>query len=169
LNAVTPDELTRGLIAFWLARKLKIKHIVYHSVFKVEAFKDVPHFASKLAIENALREFDVPFTIIQPNYFYQNDASLKPVLMGAGIYSMPLGEPGISAVDVRDVAKAAVVALMTDGQSGKTYNVNGPEVLSGTRMASIWSNVLRKQVRYTGEDLNAFEAQMRQTHHYCRT
>jgi uncharacterized protein YbjT (DUF2867 family) len=104
----------------------------------------------------------VPFTIIRPNYFYQNDASLKPVLMGAGIYSMPLGEPGISAVDVRDVAKAAVVALMTDGHSGKTYNVNGPEVLSGTRMASIWSNVLRKQVRYTGEDLNAFEAQMRQ-------
>src|ERR1035438_2596405 len=49
LNAVVPDELTQGLIAYDLARKLKIKHIVYHSVFKVEHFKDVPHFASKLA------------------------------------------------------------------------------------------------------------------------
>src|SRR6202162_2711557 len=46
LNAVSPDELTQGLIAYDLARKLKLKHIVYHSVFRVDHFKDVPHFAS---------------------------------------------------------------------------------------------------------------------------
>jgi uncharacterized protein YbjT (DUF2867 family) len=52
------------MIAYDLARKLKLKHIAYHSVFRVDHFKDVPHFASKLAIENAIREFNVPFTII---------------------------------------------------------------------------------------------------------
>src|ERR1700735_251731 len=67
LNAVSPDELTQGLIAYDLAKKLKLKHIVYHSVFRVEHFKDVPHFASKLAMESAIREFDFPFTIIPPN------------------------------------------------------------------------------------------------------
>jgi hypothetical protein len=25
----------------------------------------------------AMREFDVPFTILRPNYFYQNDARLQ--------------------------------------------------------------------------------------------
>src|SRR6202790_159400 len=65
LNAVVPDELTQGLIAYDLAKKLKLKQIVYHSVFKVEDFKDVPHFASKLTIESALHEFDLPFTIIR--------------------------------------------------------------------------------------------------------
>ena len=84
LNAVSPDELTQGLIAYDLARKLKLKHIVYHSVFRVDHFKDVPHFASKLAIESALREFDLPFTIIRPNYFFQNDASLKDPLTKGG-------------------------------------------------------------------------------------
>lgn len=162
LNAVTPDELTQGLIAYGLARKLKIKHIVYHSVFKVDAFKDVPHFASKLAIENALRDFDVPFTIMRPNFFFQNDVGLKPVLLGAGIYPMPLGNPGLSAVDVRDIAEAAAIALTTEGHEGKTYNLNGREVLSGSRVASIWSKVLGKPVRYTGEDMDAFEGQMRQ-------
>src|SRR3984957_19189847 len=98
LNAVTPDELTQGLIAYDLAKKLNLKHIVYHSVFRVEHFKDVPHFASKLAIESALHEFDVPFTIIRPNYFFQNDASLKDPLTKADIYPMPLGTVGISAV-----------------------------------------------------------------------
>ena len=45
LNGVSADELTQGLIAYDLAKKLKIKHVVYHSVFKAEQFKDVPHFA----------------------------------------------------------------------------------------------------------------------------
>ena len=67
LNAVVPDELTQGLIAYDLARKRKVQHVVYHSVFRADHFKDVPHFASKLAIESALREFDLPFTIIRPN------------------------------------------------------------------------------------------------------
>jgi uncharacterized protein YbjT (DUF2867 family) len=161
LNAVTPDELTQGLIAYDPAKKLKLKHIVYHSVFRVEHFKDVPHFASKLAIESALREFDVPFTIIRPNYFIQNDASLKDPLTKAGIYPMPLGPVGISAVDIRDIAEVTAIALTSDGHYGKTYNLNGPEVLSGPKVASIWSGLLGKEVRYAGNDMEAFEEQMR--------
>ena len=162
LNAVTPEELTQGLIAYDLAKRLKLKHIVYHSVFRVDHFKDVPHFASKLAIENAIREFDVPFTVIRPNYFFQNDASLKDALTKAGIYPMPLGQVGISAVDIRDIAEAAAIALTSDGHYGKTYNLNGPEVLSGPRIASIWSGLMGKEIRYSGDDMEAFEEQMRQ-------
>jgi uncharacterized protein YbjT (DUF2867 family) len=162
LNAVSPDELTQGLIAYDLAKKLKLKHVVYHSVFRVEHFKDVPHFASKLAIENALREFDVPFTVIRPNYFFQNDASLKDPLTKAGIYPMPLGPVGISAVDVRDIAEAAALALTCGGHLGKTYNLNGPKVLSGPKVASIWSGLLGREIRYAGDDMDAFEQQMRQ-------
>jgi uncharacterized protein YbjT (DUF2867 family) len=161
LNAVSPDELTQGLIAYDLAKKLKLKHIVYHSVFRVEHFKDVPHFASKLAIENALHEFDVPFTVIRPNYFFQNDASLQDPLTKAGIYPMPLGQAGISAVDVRDIAEAAAIALTSDRHQGKTYNLNGPSVLNGPKVAAIWSSLLGKEIRYIGEDMDAFEEQMR--------
>jgi uncharacterized protein YbjT (DUF2867 family) len=161
LNAVLPDELTQGLIAYDLAKKLKLRHVVYHSVFRVEHFKDVPHFAPKLAIESALREFDIPFTIIRPNYFIQNDATLKDALTKTGIYPMPLGQVGISAVDIRDIAEAAAIALTSDGHFGKTYNLNGPEVLSGPKVASIWSGLLGKEIRYAGDDMDAFEEQMR--------
>ena len=161
LNAVAPDELTQGLIAYDLAKKMKLKQIVYHSVFKAEEFKDVPHFASKLAIESALREFNLPFTVIRPNYFYQNDALLKDVMMNQGIYPMPLGATGISAVDTRDIAEAAAIALTSGGHLGKTYNLNGPEILSGKKVASVWSKLLGKEIRYPGEDLDSFEEQMR--------
>jgi uncharacterized protein YbjT (DUF2867 family) len=161
LNAVSPDELTQGLIAFDLAKKAKLKQIVYHSVFKVDYFADVPHFASKLAIESALRRFDLPFTIIRPNYFFQNDVSLKGALQN-GVYPMPLGATGISAVDVRDIAEATAIALTSAGHKGETINLNGPEVLSGPKVASIWSGLLGKTIRYAGEDLDGFETQMRE-------
>ena len=161
LNAVTPDELTQGLIAYDLAKRLKLKHIVYHSVFRVEHFKDVPHFASKLAIENALRQFDVPFTIVRPNYFSQNDETLKDPLTKASIYPMPLGDVGVSAVDIRDIAEATAIVLTSDEHYGQTYNLNGPEALSGPKAASIWSKLLGKEIRYGGHDMDAFEEQMR--------
>ena len=162
LNAVVPDELTQGLIAYDLAKRLKLKHNVYHSVFAVERFQDVPHFASKMAIENAIREFDVPFTIIRPNYFIQNDAALKDALTKDGVYPMPLGTAGISAVDVRDIAEATAIALTSDEHFGKIYNLNGPEPLSGPKLASIWSALLGKEIRYTGHDMDAFEEQLRE-------
>jgi uncharacterized protein YbjT (DUF2867 family) len=161
LNAVTPDELTQGLIAYDLAKKRKLSHVVYHSVFRVEHFKDVPHFASKLAIENAIREFDVPFTIIRPNYFFQNDASFKDILTKMSLYPNPLGPIGISAVDIRDIAEATAISLTSDAHFGRTYNVNGPAILSGPKAASIWSKVLGKEINYAGDNLDTFEEQMR--------
>jgi uncharacterized protein YbjT (DUF2867 family) len=134
---------------------------VYHSVFKAQAFKDVPHFASKLAIENALHEFDLPFTIIRPNYFYQNDAALSDTIAKTGVYPVPLGSTGISAVDVRDIAEAAAIALTGNGHLGKTYNLVGPDILSGDKVASIWSEVLGKRIRYGGHDMDAFEQERR--------
>jgi uncharacterized protein YbjT (DUF2867 family) len=130
-------------------------------VFRVEHFKDVPHFASKLAIESAIREFDVPFTIIRPNYFFQNDASFKDLLTKMSVYPNPLGLVGISAVDIRDIAEAAAICLMSDQHFGKTYNVSGPAILSGPKAASIWSKVLGKEIKYAGDNLDIFEEQMR--------
>jgi uncharacterized protein YbjT (DUF2867 family) len=161
LNAVTPEELTQGLIAYDLAKKLKLKHIVYHSVYRVEHFKDVPHFCTKFALESALREFNLPYTVIRPNYFFQNDLSLKDSLTKACVYPMPLGPVGISLVDVRDIAEAAATALTTAGHEGKVYNLNGPDVISGPGVAAIWSDVLGKNISYAGHDMDAFEEQMR--------
>jgi uncharacterized protein YbjT (DUF2867 family) len=162
LNAVTPDELTQGLIAYGLAKKLMLKQVVYHSVFRAEHFKDVPHFASKVALENAIHEFNLPFTIIRPNYFTQNDLGLKDPLMKAGIYPMPLGPVGVSPVDVRDIAEATAIALTSEAHIGKTYNLSGPDVLSGPAVAAIWSKALSKDIKYAGHDMDSFEKQMRE-------
>ena len=161
LNAVVTDELTQALIAYGIAKRMGLKHVTYLSVFKVDQFRDVPHFASKLAVENALREFGVPYTILRPGYYIQNDASLKGALTGAGVYPMPLGTAGIAAADIRDIAEAAAISLTEDGHDGQTYDVVGGPLISGPGNAALWSRLLGKDVRYTGHDFDPWEESMR--------
>ncbi len=161
LNAVVPDELTQALIAYGIAKRIGLKHVTYLSVFKVDRFRDVPHFASKLAVENALREFGVPFTILRPGYYIQNDATLKDVLNGPGIYPMPIGTAGICAVDIRDIAEAAATSLTEDGHDGQTYDLVGPSMITGSGNAAIWSKLLGKEIKYAGHHFDQWEEQMR--------
>jgi uncharacterized protein YbjT (DUF2867 family) len=161
LNAVVADELTQALIAYGIARRTGLQHVTYLSVFKVDQFRDVPHFASKLAVENALREFGLPYTILRPGYYMQNDASLKGALTGPGIYPMPIGTAGICAVDTRDIAEAAAISLATDGHAGQTYDLAGPTLISGPGNAAMWSKLLGKEIHYTGHNFDQWEQQMR--------
>jgi len=161
LNAVVTDELTQALIAYGIAKRLGLKHVTYLSVFKVDQFRDVPHFASKLAVENALREFGVPYTILRPAYYIQNDANLKDALMGPGVYPMPIGPAGIAAADVRDIAEAAAISLTEDGHDGQTYDIVASGMISGPGNAELWTKLLNKQIKYTGHNFDQWEQGMR--------
>jgi uncharacterized protein YbjT (DUF2867 family) len=161
LNAVVADELTQALIAYGIAKRMGVQHITYLSVFKAEQFRDVPHFASKLAVENALREFGVPYTILRPGYYIQNDGTLKGALTGAGIYPMPIGTAGICAVDVRDIAEAAAISLTSESHEGQTYDLVGPTLITGPGNAALWSKLLGKDIKYTGHNFDQWEMQMR--------
>jgi len=161
LNAVVTDELTQALIAYGIAKRLGLKHVTYLSVFKVDQFRDVPHFASKLAVENALREFGVPYTILRPAYYIQNDANLKDALLGPGVYPMPIGPAGIAAADVRDIAEAAAISLTEDGHDGQTYDIVASGMISGPGNAELWTKLLNKQIKYTGHNFDQWEQGMR--------
>jgi uncharacterized protein YbjT (DUF2867 family) len=161
LNAVVADELTQALIAYGIAKRVGLKHVTYLSVFKVDQFRDVPHFASKLAVENALREFGVPYTILRPGYYIQNDVNLKDALTGPGVYPMPIGTVGIAAADVRDIAEAAAISLTEDGHDGQTYDIVASAMISGPGNAALWSQLLGKEINYTGHNFDQWEQGMR--------
>ena len=161
LNAVVADELTQALIAYGIAKRIGLKHVTYLSVFKVDQFRDVPHFASKLAVEGALREFGVPFTILRPGYYMQNDLGLKDAMTKAGVYPMPLGTAGIAAADMRDIAEAAAISLTEEGHDGQTYDIVSPTLISGPGNAALWSKLLGREVKYAGHDFDQWEQGMR--------
>jgi uncharacterized protein YbjT (DUF2867 family) len=50
----------------------------------------VPHFASKVRIEERLRGSRVAWTVVAPSYFYENVAGSVGEVMDTGVFSMPL-------------------------------------------------------------------------------
>ena len=157
-----PVELTHALTAYGLAKKAGLKHVTYVSVYKADQFLEVPHFANKYAVEETIRAGGMPYTILRPAYFAQNELRLKRELTALGIYPIPVGNQGPAVVDIRDLAEAAAISLTEEGHNGKTYDLVSSELLRGPDAAATWSKLLHREVAYAGHaDFDDFEAQLR--------
>lgn len=162
LNAVTPTETHEGLMALNGILMAGVKRLVYLSVHHADRAPHLPHFGSKLPIETVIKSSELAYTILRPNNFYQNDYWFQEPLLQHGVYPQPLGDAGLSRVDVRDIAEAAAIALTESGHEGETYNLVGPDVHTGESTAAVWSKVLGKPIQYAGDDLDAWEQQFLQ-------
>ena len=159
LLAVSTSETHEGLMAVNGMRMSGVKHIVYMSVHNLEQALHLPHIGSKLPIETAVKASGIPYTILRPNNFFQNDYWFKEAMLKHSIYPQPIGDLGISRVDVRDIAEAAAIAFATPGHEGQTYNLVGPQAHTGKSTAEVWSRVLGKTISYGGNDLDTWEQQ----------
>ena len=159
LNHATPTEAYEALMAVTAMRTANVKHIVYLSVHHTEKAAWLPHYGTKVAVEEALKVSGISYTILRPNNFFQNDYWFKDALLEYGVYPQPIGDTGVSRVDVRDIAEAAAIVLTTPGHEGQTYDLAGPEAMTGTETAAIWSRALGWPVKYAGNDLDEWEKQ----------
>ena len=160
------DELTQALQTLSVAREAGVKGVVYLSVFKGAEYVDVPHFTGKHTVERMIEHLDIPATVLRPAYFIQNDVRQKDSLLTHGVYGMPIGEKGISMVDVRDIGDAAARELLRRERAGaplprETYELVGPDVIDAETVVSIWAEALGRPVRYGGDDLNVLEQRLK--------
>jgi uncharacterized protein YbjT (DUF2867 family) len=160
LNALSRSETTQGLAAVEATRKGGVGKIVYMSVLMPPGSEIIPHFASKIPVEQAVRESGLTWTILRPNNFYQNDLGLRDAIAGYGVYPQPIGDRGVTRIDVRDIADAAVNALCDAGHQGVTYPLNGPRAWTGEDTARVYTENLGRTVRYGGNDLDAWGKQV---------
>lgn len=161
-----PDELTQAMLALSTAHEAGVTGIVYLSVFKGEAYADVPHFAGKHTVERMIEDLNLPATVLRPAYFIQNDLAQKTPLLTMGIYGAPIGSKGVSMVDVGDIADAAAIELLRRHRAAKPlgreiYDLIGPQSLTGADLASIWTEALGRPIRYGGNDLGAMEQRLK--------
>ncbi|HEY3537836.1 MAG TPA: NmrA family NAD(P)-binding protein [Trinickia sp.] len=160
------EELTQALQALSIARESHVNGVVYLSVFKGAEYVDVPHFTGKHAVERMIEQCDMPATVLRPAYFIQNDVRQKDALLEHGIYGMPIGEKGISMVDVRDIGEAAAKELLRRELAAnplprETYELVGPDALTAESIVRIWADALERQVRYGGDDLDILEQRLK--------
>jgi len=162
LNAVAGDEFTQALITLNVAREAGVERVVYLSVLHSDRFANVPHFAVKLGAERMIEQMGFGATILRPAYFIDNEHMFKDVILGHGVYPMPIGSKGIAMIDTRDIAEVAAIELIRrDCAAGKLpstiLNLVGPDTLGSADVSAIWSEALGRPVVYGGDDASAFE------------
>jgi len=167
LNAVVPDEFTQALIALNLARDAGVERVVYLSVIHSDRYVNVPHFAGKFGVERMIEQMGFNATILRPAYFMNNDATIKDVVTGYGIYPMPIGSRGLAMIDARDIGEIAALELIRRERAATPLpltriNLVGPDTLTGAKAAAVWSEVLGRAIAYPGDDTAGFEKNLRQ-------
>ena len=165
LNAVTGDEFTQAIITLNVAREAGVKRVVYLSVLHADRFANVPHFAVKSGAERMLQQMGFSATILRATYFIDNEHMIKDVVVNHGVYPMPIGSKGVSMVDARDIAEVAAIELIRRDQAAdtlpiETINLVGPDTLTGSDVAAIWTDVLGRPVVYGDDDPAGFEQTM---------
>lgn len=106
-----------------------VEQFVFSGVGSHERDTDVPHFDSAWEIEQHAQKLDLPLTVLQPVFFFQNLEAFAEDIVEDGQIALPL-EEGVSLqmVDVDDLGHAAAVAFADpDAFVGERFELAGDE------------------------------------------
>ena len=108
-------------------------------------------------IEQGLMASGLGYTLLRNNSYMQNFLMLAAGIASAGTFRTPTGDGRIGHLDARDAgAVAAEVVVRPGAHREKVYWPTGPETLSATDVASVFTKVLGRTIRY---QLISFEEQ----------
>lgn len=112
-------EIRQGKLVADAAQTAGIQHLVYGSAGTGQSGTGVPHFESKLEVEDYMRRLDLPFSVVRPGPFMEllSARQFYPALgfWGAGPKVLGWDLP-IPWVAVRDIGQA--VANLFEGGDG---------------------------------------------------
>jgi uncharacterized protein YbjT (DUF2867 family) len=152
-------EIKHGITVADIAKEEGIKHLVYTSVSSANKNTGVPHFDSKFKIEEHIRKIGIPYTIIRPVSFMENN--LAPWTLSKlkeGIIEGPIAPDKKSQlIAVRDIGRFAMhVFENRERFLGKAIDIASDE-LSGNEISEIFSHALGYTVSYHQLDTEALK------------
>lgn len=122
-----------------LAEKRGIEKVVFMTALGMEY---APDDADLRAAELHLQATRMQWTIIRPNWFYQNftegGALYDLAKAEGGKLRLPAGDAVVSFIDARDIA-AVIAITLTDDHAGREYTLTGPQGITFTDLATIAS------------------------------
>ncbi len=105
---------------------------------------------SKLAMEHALADMDLPMVIIRPPVVYgprDRDLLTFFTAVNRGFCVVPRGDPGLSLVYVRDLVRGIIEAAESPRTTGKTYYVGSRRIISWEELKVSSESALGKKSR----------------------
>ncbi|MFE1596368.1 SDR family oxidoreductase [Nocardia sp. NPDC058705] len=98
-----------------------------------------PTSVEQRAVELHLQNTDMRWTILRPNWFFQNltEGPLRDLATaGDGVLRLPTGGARVSFIDAEDIAACAVTALVGD-HSAREFDLTGAEALTFSEVAAL--------------------------------
>ena len=135
------------------AREAGVEQIVFLSLLGAERNPFVPH----RKVEKYLEKSDVPYTLLRPSFYMQNlNTTHRQEIREEDRISVPVGDAKTSFIDVRDIGAVAAQVLSGEGDEEQAYDLTGGRALDYYEVASIFSEVLGREIRYTAPSLLRF-------------
>ncbi|HEX4445685.1 MAG TPA: NAD(P)H-binding protein [Polyangiaceae bacterium] len=100
------------------------------------------------AVEAHLRASGVAWTILLAGGFSSNALGWAGTIRAQGAAFAAAGEGKVAVVDPRDLAAAAVVALVRPGHEGKRYELTGPEALTFAEQVALIGAAIDRPLRF---------------------
>ena len=151
--SLTP--LVENLVEAGQKAILAAKHAGIKKIVRSSAQGAGPHAAIDLgrwhyAVENAVEDSGIPFTILRPANFMQNflNFGTPETIKGQSAFYSPFGEAKFSPVDTRDISAVAANVLLESGHEGRHYELTGGESFSNGEIAELFSNVLGRKITH---------------------
>ena len=145
---VTQPILEQELRVIDSAARAGIEHVV-KITNKADAHSPIARRRIQNEIEDALAASGLSYTLLRNNAYMQNFLMMAPGIAQTSSFRTATGDGRIGHIDVRDVAAAAAeIAISPAGHSRKTYWPTGPESLSGTDVAAIFTKVLGRPIAF---------------------
>jgi NAD(P)H dehydrogenase (quinone) len=124
-----------------------VGHVVFTSHVKPHG-NPIGAFAQELGeTEDVLHRSPLAWTVLRFNSFAELQLPTAATAVQNGRLVTNVGGGRIAPVSRQDCAEAAAAVLATDGHAGRTYDISGPEALSGSDLASLYSDVSGKAVK----------------------
>ncbi|MBX9399189.1 NAD(P)H-binding protein [Streptomyces sp. TRM72054] len=101
------------------------------------------------AIEDAVRQSGLEWTILRPGGFASNTYAWADSVRTRRTVEAPFGDVGLPVIDPDDIAEVAAAALREGGRhAGQIYELTGPALVAPRRQAEAIGDALGEPVRF---------------------
>jgi len=145
-SSVDAEQRQRNFVD--AAKRARVKQIVKLSQFGASAGAAGRFQRYHAGVEHHILKSHIPHTFLRPNLFMQSLLNFRSSISSEGILCAPAGTARVSIIDVRDVASVAAATLTHSEHENQSYELTGPEALTHAEMASEFSEVFARTVRY---------------------
>ncbi len=127
-----------------LAKKARIKKLVFLSGLGVSPNSSTGYFISKLRAENHIRDSRVNFTIFRPSYIVGKDDHftkyLKKCVKNKSVQIPGSGKYQIQPVYINDVTRLILNSIKEEKFSNKIIDLVGPDVITFEKYVRLFLN-----------------------------